>query len=165
MAKATSVDASAAFVGWYSVPIDPQPVKAHTKYIASYTNNNGFGENRHQRWPVVSAGGFLKAHFARYNIWAGHRPTTHGYWNYFADAVFERACVPQCSGKNCGSDGCGGVCGDCDDGAKCGTNGVCAAAAPTACEKAECHPAAGCVVQGDREVCGSCPEDMVVWTL
>jgi hypothetical protein len=34
------------------------------------------------------------------------------------------ACTPQCSGKVCGSDGCGGVCGTCTSG-QCDTSGQC----------------------------------------
>src|SRR5690349_5525192 len=35
-------------------------------------------------------------------------------------------CVPQCSGKTCGDDGCGNVCGACDPTQLC-TGGVCMA--------------------------------------
>jgi len=33
-------------------------------------------------------------------------------------------CVPNCSGRECGSDGCGGFCGLCDDGQLC-SGGIC----------------------------------------
>ena len=37
-----------------------------------------------------------------------------------------RCCVPNCSGKNCGDDGCGGNCGMCENGKDCNLNtGVC----------------------------------------
>ena len=36
-------------------------------------------------------------------------------------------CIPNCQGKNCGSDGCGGSCGSCAAGAKCQTSGQCCA--------------------------------------
>ncbi len=36
-----------------------------------------------------------------------------------ADASVEPACVPDCFGVNCGSDGCDGSCGDCETGAYC----------------------------------------------
>lgn len=35
------------------------------------------------------------------------------------------ACTPQCFGRNCGSDGCGGTCGACVAGASCGDDGRC----------------------------------------
>ena len=34
-------------------------------------------------------------------------------------------CQRMCTGRNCGSDGCGGVCGECTEGATCGDNGQC----------------------------------------
>jgi hypothetical protein len=33
--------------------------------------------------------------------------------------------VPECTGKQCGSDGCGGTCGSCESGTSC-TDGTCA---------------------------------------
>lgn len=35
------------------------------------------------------------------------------------------SCTPQCSGKECGLDGCGGVCGNCDGGYDCTPAGEC----------------------------------------
>ena len=35
------------------------------------------------------------------------------------------SCTPSCSGKTCGSDGCGGVCGTCASGQTCSSAGVC----------------------------------------
>ena len=35
------------------------------------------------------------------------------------------ACVPDCAGKTCGSDGCGGVCGICSQGQFCDSDGTC----------------------------------------
>lgn len=34
-------------------------------------------------------------------------------------------CIPQCAGKNCGDDGCGGTCGACQNPWTCGTGGKC----------------------------------------
>jgi formylglycine-generating enzyme len=44
-----------------------------------------------------------------------------------ADACNGGACVcaPQCSGKQCGSDGCGGTCGSCGSNLECNASGVC----------------------------------------
>ena len=36
-------------------------------------------------------------------------------------------CRPQCAGRGCGSDGCGGTCGACDPGATCSEDGRCEA--------------------------------------
>lgn len=35
-------------------------------------------------------------------------------------------CMPSCTGKECGSDGCGGSCGSCDQPLVCNTSGICA---------------------------------------
>lgn len=34
-------------------------------------------------------------------------------------------CVPSCSGRSCGNDGCGGSCGNCNSGQLCSQNGTC----------------------------------------
>jgi len=39
----------------------------------------------------------------------------------------ELPCVPDCEGKNCGEDGCGGTCGSCTGFDVCGEDGVCTA--------------------------------------
>ena len=35
------------------------------------------------------------------------------------------ACVPDCTDKDCGDDGCGNSCGECTDGSLCNTDGLC----------------------------------------
>lgn len=47
-------------------------------------------------------------------------------------------CAPQCSGKNCGSDGCGGTCGSCSGANSSCNNGVC-----------QCTPTPGCTGGGN----------------
>lgn len=47
-------------------------------------------------------------------------------------------CAPQCSGKNCGSDGCGGTCGSCSGANATCNNGVC-----------QCTPTPGCTGGGN----------------
>ena len=51
------------------------------------------------------------------------------------------ACMPNCPYRDgaCGSDGCGGVCGVCDDGQTCGADGRCEPCVP-ACAGRECGP-------------------------
>ncbi|MFT7624712.1 MAG: MYXO-CTERM domain-containing protein, partial [Myxococcota bacterium] len=41
------------------------------------------------------------------------------------ECVAPAACVPSCSGKDCGDDGCGGTCDECDGGYGCAPNGEC----------------------------------------
>jgi len=45
-------------------------------------------------------------------------------------------CVPSCSGKECGDDGCGGTCGTCEDGLTCDANGQCICPSGTLCRAA-----------------------------
>ena len=55
------------------------------------------------------------------------------------------ACTPSCSGKFCGSDGCGGSCGQCGNGETCLTIGVCASGGGQACvDDAPLDPSDGC---------------------
>jgi len=64
-------------------------------------------------------------------------------------------CVPQCEGKECGPDGCGGVCGTCEQGKTCNeSTGKCEACQPN-CEGKECGP------DGCGGVCGTCEQGKV----
>ncbi|HEY1694316.1 MAG TPA: hypothetical protein VGG39_19235 [Polyangiaceae bacterium] len=56
-------------------------------------------------------------------------------------------CVPQCAGKNCGTDGCGGSCGACSGG-----NHVCSGGG-----QCTCTPTSGCV--SGASVPGVCATD------
>ncbi|MBM4355929.1 MAG: hypothetical protein FJ109_19435 [Deltaproteobacteria bacterium] len=59
-------------------------------------------------------------------------------------------CTPDCEGKNCGSDGCGGVCGYCPQSKPICTFGECKACKPD-CGAFECGP------DGCGGTCGKCP--------
>lgn len=63
---------------------------------------------------------------------------------------YDCVCKPQCEGKECGSDGCGGTCGSCGQGKAC-KDGKCVACTPQ-CSGKQCGP------DGCDGVCGSCPE-------
>ncbi len=58
-------------------------------------------------------------------------------------------CVPSCDGKVCGSDGCGGICGQCKPGETCEA-GQCSTSCTPKCDGKKCG-ADGC-----GGVCGSC---------
>jgi V8-like Glu-specific endopeptidase len=61
-------------------------------------------------------------------------------------------CIPQCSGKSCGPDGCGGTCGTCPSGDTCSAAGQCLAPA--------CMPQCSgkmCGADGCGGSCGTCP--------
>lgn len=59
------------------------------------------------------------------------------------------ACVPDCAGKQCGDDGCGGTCGDCADSDICGADFTCVCMPQ--CGEQVCGPDPACGV-----LCGSC---------
>ncbi len=59
------------------------------------------------------------------------------------------ACIPQCTGKVCGPDGCGGSCGTCPAGQQCGNSGTCSCA-PNCAGKS-------CGSDGCGGSCGTCP--------
>ena len=64
-------------------------------------------------------------------------------------------CQPQCEGKECGDDGCGGSCGECDPGCPLPTicdSGVCLATCEPLCDGKECgDDGCGCP-------CGECDD-------
>ncbi|MBI2989791.1 MAG: hypothetical protein HYY51_01190 [Candidatus Magasanikbacteria bacterium] len=47
--------------------------------------------------------------------------------------VCTHTCVPQCTGKQCGADGCGGTCGTCAAGKSCSAEQTCVDAPPAQC--------------------------------
>ncbi len=65
------------------------------------------------------------------------------------DRRCEPVCVPQCAGRNCGDDGCGGLCGECLPAQEC-AEGVCRDVCQPMCEGRVCG-GDGC--QGS---CGMC---------
>ena len=69
-----------------------------------------------------------------------------------AGALDATSCQPKCSGKECGPDGCGSVCGQCPSAAPlCGTDGQCKVDCQPSCSGKECGP------DGCGSVCGQCP--------
>lgn len=59
-------------------------------------------------------------------------------------------CIPSCSGRDCGDDGCGGVCGTCGEGTACSPAGTCE---PT---ETGCTPSCAGRQCGDDGCGGSC---------
>jgi len=74
-----------------------------------------------------------------------------------AGICFTTSCIPDCTGKNCGNDGCGGYCGTCAEDYACNTNGSCYLCDVT-CEELdyECGTYNFC---GQDVVCGKCDSD------
>ena len=74
----------------------------------------------------------------------------------------DMVCVPQCQGKSCGNDGCGGTCGTCPSGQTCGTNGTCQSGGGTCAHplcstgsrlKKSCDPCATQICSQDPYCC------------
>lgn len=61
-------------------------------------------------------------------------------------------CKPDCSGKECGSDGCGGLCGSCPGAAPYCAKGMCAMQCTPDCADKDCGD------NGCGGSCGNCPE-------
>ncbi|MFT3837960.1 MAG: hypothetical protein QM723_13310 [Myxococcaceae bacterium] len=59
------------------------------------------------------------------------------------------ACTPQCNGKICGDDGCGGSCGSCPQGTACDASQTCAVCTPDCTGKV-------CGTDGCGGTCGAC---------
>lgn len=69
------------------------------------------------------------------------------------DFVAQCTCEPQCDGKNCGPDGCGGSCGACLSGTAdpyCGANGQCGPTCAPQCTGLQCGD------DGCGGTCGTC---------
>ena len=62
-------------------------------------------------------------------------------------------CSPDCEGRECGDDGCGGSCGECDDSLFCEWPGMCVNGDPPQCFGKMCGP------DSMGGSCGSCPTD------
>ncbi|MFH1531362.1 MAG: hypothetical protein ABIK09_11605 [Pseudomonadota bacterium] len=77
--------------------------------------------------------------------------TCEGYPNYGTDMLFVclPICPPDCEGKECGDDGCGGECGQCLDTQAC-LEGACECVPD--CTDKECGENNGC-----GNPCGDCP--------
>ena len=60
-------------------------------------------------------------------------------------------CEPNCNGKECGDDGCGGTCGKCADGQTCNDKGKCVSTV-AGCGDGKCDSDSG-------EDCKTCPDD------
>jgi hypothetical protein len=65
------------------------------------------------------------------------------------------ACTPNCAGKQCGDDGCGGSCGTCQDPATCAADGKCVDCKQE-CGEMKCGPDPVCNLP-----CGTCREGWV----
>ncbi len=87
--------------------------------------------------------------------------------DFFSDTPIDTpvdVCAPDCDGKECGDDGCGGLCGACDDGNECTVGdaceeGVCVGPDEKDCNDGDvctddsCDPDQGCVQVFNTDPC------------
>lgn len=64
----------------------------------------------------------------------------------------EAPCLAYCGPKECGDDGCGGICGECQNGAVCQADGMCGPECTPQCQGKTCGD------NGCGGFCGLCPE-------
>lgn len=67
------------------------------------------------------------------------------------------SCTPNCAGRVCGTDGCGGSCGSCATGTSCNASGTCVACTPNCAGRL-------CGDDGCGGSCGACPLGEVCMT-
>jgi hypothetical protein len=69
-----------------------------------------------------------------------------------ADLVADAGCLPSCADKQCGDDGCGGICGSCAEESPFCNDGTCSSDCTPVCFGKECGD------DGCGGTCGECPE-------
>ncbi len=88
-------------------------------------------------------------------------------------SIDSQVCEPNCAGRFCGGDGCGGLCGECSEGQVCTIDfscvdlqspcgdGICGAGERCFNCSADCGVCCGdgACVESDGEHCGTCPTD------
>ena len=79
----------------------------------------------------------------------GKNGCTTGTMERWLDEVDDAACAPECDGRECGYDGCDGLCGACAVGERC-EDGACVPVCEPACGGRECGP------DGCGGSCGEC---------
>ncbi len=65
----------------------------------------------------------------RLGCWTG-TDGAYALWARWGETTDPPECTPVCDGKECGDDGCEGVCGICDEGELCGMDGLCSVGDP-----------------------------------
>lgn len=88
-------------------------------------------QNKPQPVAECPGGSFEKSSCSSCDAGCEAVPNTDNLACYKCKEPAVESCVPSCSGKVCGSDGCGGTCGMCDSGQTCTTSGQCENDAPT----------------------------------
>lgn len=80
-------------------------------------------------------------------------------WGCKGNLKSNTSCTPDCSGKECGNDGCGGICGACGPGLACSTDGMCVS---SLCGNGRLDPGEACdyaLAEGSTGSCDTMCED------
>lgn len=124
--------------GWIEIPMSSYMLQPSTKYaIVTSFNSDADLTIRLEYGTGVYNGG---QSYYSYNSGSSWGSNGEGY-----DLLFEiygiGECVPSCSGKTCGDDGCGGSCGTCQSGQRCISNicKTCKSDADTNCDGTESY--------------------------
>jgi len=76
--------------------------------------------------PATSGGGYCGDGYCQFNVLINGQPRQIENCDNCPQDCGKCACTPSCTSKNCGDNGCGGVCGTCSGNATCGASGRCA---------------------------------------
>lgn len=137
---------------WFSGTSVSSLVGSGGYLVATHELGHNFGANHDQSGGIMYPSTTGSSSFSR----TSQTDVCNGYSeNKGNTACFVSvSCQPACSGKECGSNGCGGTCGSCNSGYTC-TNSKCELACVPNCEGKQCG-ANGC-----GGSCGTCSEGAV----
>ena len=98
------------------------------------------------KWLLYCAGGKM---VEQYCAFCCGMDEGAGYFNCLVEDQCEEPeeCIPECGDKECGGDGCGGICGECGAGEACSDKG--------SCEEPDDE------TENKAYVCGSCPSGWI----
>jgi endoglucanase len=157
-------------LGWVSGgPINGAEVNDYDGDVDS--NGAGCAAGENCAIPSTPRGGFAAKNYAVFGVtspsgddndrdfdwaWCSRENTVD--WNapyawvlwYMRNPGGSTSCTPDCSGKVCGNDGCGGSCGSCAGGQTCNTSGQCVASCTPNCAGKVCGN------DGCGGSCGTC---------
>ena len=105
----------------YQTALTQQEAQQH--YLGAYQDGLSGAENS-TNYTISSSSNLVNLTFSD----TKQQHTTSKYASIIA-ALTGQACTPNCMGKECGNDGCGGSCGECPGGLYC-SNNACQAADP-----------------------------------
>jgi hypothetical protein len=104
---------------------DDNNVLDNTTYIESVDNTNDSVGNINNSNKPVNASNVKKSSTIVSSGGGGGSSGGSGDSGGTTTPVPDTPCIPNCSGKECGSDGCGGSCGSCASGDLCNSNWQC----------------------------------------